>query len=272
MGMPSDIYLVRHGQSEGNIAMRAAKKGDESYFAHEGFLGQHSSKWRLTEEGQDQAQRAGTWLREEVGLFDFCFTSEYSRALETAALLDVTANKQQWRIQPYLRERDWGDIDRMTEDMKQELYSRNLLDSDRSPYFWRPPNGESPVDTVARIKHWLGTLARDCSGKKVLAVVHGEVLEALSIELERMSEHQFIANKKAKKNKVANCDIVHYTRLAAGAPMDAHLCRKRFIRTGDTVVPEPFSAIDRKQYSSDQLMNMVDELPTFFAGTKNEIH
>lgn len=32
MGMPNNLVLVRHGQSEGNVAVEAAKKGDLSFY------------------------------------------------------------------------------------------------------------------------------------------------------------------------------------------------------------------------------------------------
>jgi hypothetical protein len=48
MGMPANLVLVRHGESEGNIATALSKKGDNSMFT-EAFLNRHSSTWRLTD-------------------------------------------------------------------------------------------------------------------------------------------------------------------------------------------------------------------------------
>jgi broad specificity phosphatase PhoE len=229
------------------------------------FLLQHGSKSRLTSNGREQAIRAGNWLRDNVKQFDFCFTSEYGRALETAALLNITEERQVWRIQPYLHERDWGDLDRMDEEMQQQLYSRNLVDFDGSPYFWRPPNGESLITTCVRLKHWLGTLARECSQKTIIAVCHGEVLEALSIELERVSEHDFIAHKQANQEVINNCDIVHYTRFDSNNDLSDFICRKRIIRLADPQKSaQQFVDIQRKEYSSEQLLEIVKEMPTFF--------
>src|SRR5438874_4087686 len=62
MTMPLDLVLVRHGESEGNVAFASSRLGDHSHFTPE-FLARHSSKWRLTDKGREQAHAAGEWLR-----------------------------------------------------------------------------------------------------------------------------------------------------------------------------------------------------------------
>ena len=58
-------------------------EGDHSLYAGE-FLERHSSFWRLTDRGREQALKTGEWLRENVdGGFDGFFSSEYLRAMET---------------------------------------------------------------------------------------------------------------------------------------------------------------------------------------------
>src|SRR6185436_2831339 len=98
MTMPIDLVLVRHGQSEGNAAKRRSEAGDHSAFT-EAFKNRHSSSFRLTKLGREQAHLAGKWLRAEFydrGIaFDRCITSEYLRAVETAALLELP--DAEWR-------------------------------------------------------------------------------------------------------------------------------------------------------------------------------
>jgi broad specificity phosphatase PhoE len=55
------------------------------------FLRRHSSKWRLTDLGRQQAEAAGKWLRENFPgkSFDRFYVSEYIRCMETAARLDI---------------------------------------------------------------------------------------------------------------------------------------------------------------------------------------
>jgi NAD+ kinase len=262
-GLPRDIYLVRHGESEGNLAMHHAKSGDDSYLLEPNFVNKHSSKWRLTNKGREQARMTGEWLREEIadnGRFDFLFTSEFSRALETAALLDISEGEE-WRINSYLRERDWGDIDRLTQAEREAIYARNLIDKAQHPYYWRPPNGESLIDVSARLKLWLGTITRYGKNKKILAVCHGEAIHALRIELERVSEAQFLEIEKMKSFPTPNCAIVHYTREQEDGSLADKIVRRRTIINCQ---PGEFTQIDRRKYSSEDLLDIVERHPVIF--------
>jgi broad specificity phosphatase PhoE len=83
------LILVRHGQSEGNEAVSRSERGDLSAYTPE-FKKKHSSTYRLTDKGVQQAKVAGAWIKENIGeKFDRCYTSEYVRAMETAAYLDL---------------------------------------------------------------------------------------------------------------------------------------------------------------------------------------
>lgn len=217
MGMPRNLILVRHGQSTGNQAVNAYKKGDLTVLEDQKFIQQHSSRWLLTETGKNQASAIGQFIQEQItDSFDYYFTSEYSRAMQTAGLLNITDS--QWRIVPWLRERSRGQLDRLPsleqEQAYQELFQQESLDKRVSPYYWRPPGGESLVDVCARVRLWINTLHRECDGKDVIAVCHGEVIEALKIELERMVEHDYVEMRKLNdpENKIGNGQLVYYTR------------------------------------------------------------
>lgn len=67
MTMPLNLVLVRHGESEGNVAMHFSKRGDHTLFSQE-FMNRHSSTWRLTDTGIAQAELAGFWIRKNIGL------------------------------------------------------------------------------------------------------------------------------------------------------------------------------------------------------------
>jgi hypothetical protein len=107
---PTDLILVRHGQSEGNLAQDRSAAGDEEDWI-KGFSDKHTSRYRLTQLGRDQAKYAGKWIRDNIHrgkdkFFDMSFTSEYIRAMETAALLDLPEDR--WLLNPFLREKDKG--------------------------------------------------------------------------------------------------------------------------------------------------------------------
>ena len=106
MPMPEDLYLVRHGESEGNLVNRRSRAGDDSLFTPE-HVQRHSSQWHLTDRGIEQARAAGEFLRREARLpFDVYLTSEWVRAMETAAYLEIPG--AQWHPYVFLRERSLG--------------------------------------------------------------------------------------------------------------------------------------------------------------------
>jgi broad specificity phosphatase PhoE len=87
MTLPLDLVPARHRESEGNVAFGLARPGDDRHFTRD-FLARHSSKWRLTPRGVEQAHAAGDWLRRHVApAFDRYYVAEHLRATETAAHL-----------------------------------------------------------------------------------------------------------------------------------------------------------------------------------------
>lgn len=62
---PVDLVLVRHGESEGNLAQYRSKHGIEDDWKGE-FGERHSSRYRLTDEGRKQAAFAGKWIKENI--------------------------------------------------------------------------------------------------------------------------------------------------------------------------------------------------------------
>ena len=215
MTLPIDLVLVRHGESEGNIAKRLSEKGDDK--AIETLRNRHTSSYRLTEKGRSQAIKAGKWIQKnffdgEQHGFDRCYTSEYIRAMETAALLHLPCVK--WFCDFYLCERDWGELHALPEDERWSTFGDALRMKQQEPFFWIPPNGESFAQLCHRVDRDLNTLHRECADKKVIIVCHGEVMWAFRVRLERMSQQCFreLNLSEKKDERIYNCQIFHYTR------------------------------------------------------------
>ena len=62
---PVDLVLVRHGESEGNLAQYRSKNGVEDDWKGE-FGERHSSRYRLTDEGRRQAKCTGEFIKENI--------------------------------------------------------------------------------------------------------------------------------------------------------------------------------------------------------------
>lgn len=214
MTMPIDLVLVRHGESEGNVANRASRKGDNRHFS-DAFRNRHSSHWRLSKRGIEQAKAAGRWIAENLQPlvpFDRYYCSSYLRAMETAAILEIKG--AQWFTDFYLREREWGEMDSMPDDERKQRYAEQMKLRDISPFFWVPVGGESMAGFCLRIDRILDTLHRECSDRRVIIVCHGEVMWAFRLRLERLTEERWteLDQSTDPRNHIHNCQILHYTR------------------------------------------------------------
>jgi NAD+ kinase len=259
MPLPLDLLLIRHGQSEGNAAKRLSEAGDNTTF-NELVASRHTRSYRLSPLGQKQAEAAGEWLRTHFGTFDAFYTSEYTRAMETASLLNLP--DAHWYRNFYLTERDWGDIEQCPDNERAERYAHALKMRTIEPFFWRPPNGESFAELCLRLDRVLDTLHRECANKRVVIVCHGEVIRAFRVLLERMPQDEFrtTALSKDKADGVFNCEIFHYTRTDPETKeVHDHLHSLRRIRPGeDPVTITPWQTIERKGYTNDGLMGVVN--------------
>ena len=262
MSMPIDLVLVRHAESEGNLANTRSKKGDDSHFTNE-FLSRHSSLWRLTNKGREQAKIAGQWLKNNLDpKFDRYYVSEYIRAMETAALLKLP--NAQWLVEFYLRERDWGDLDVMTEEQRQAQYSKSLKRRAVDSFFWTPPNGESMAEACLRIDRVLNTLHRECADKRVIIVCHGEIMWTFRVRLERMSQEDY-KKLDASKNPcdhIHKCQIIHYTRKNPKTnKIEPYLNWMRSIcPTNLKLSRNDWQQIKRRSFSNENLLNRVKKV------------
>ena len=259
MSMPKNLFLVRHGQSEGNLVRKQFEdSGNESFFSDE-FLGLHESQYALTQLGIEQAKKAGHWFKENDFLkFDRMLVSNNVRAMQTAAYLEI--KNAEWMQDFNLRERDGGLFNVITPSKRDTKYADQQKFHDTQPFLFRPPQGESIADVCQRIKIVLDTLARECDGKNVVITCHGHVIRTFMIILNRLSlqkTNEFLTTTEAW-GRVPNCSIVHYTR---ENPYDKQLGLSdrfdwyRMIRpSGGGEKEDKFITIDRKKFSNEALL------------------
>lgn len=224
MTMPIDLVLVRHGESEGNIAGKASENGDKRHFTQE-YRNRHSSRWKLSDKGIVQAKKTGEYIKQQLGgEFDRQYMSHYLRAQETAYHLDLI--NERWNEDIFIRERNWGDFDRLPVDEQNKVYRSSAEEIHRDPFYWRPPNGESIADVLQRLKSTiLDTLHRDCSQMRVIMVCHGEIMWSMRFLLEGWSVAQYYeaeANRDPKA-QMRNCQVLHYTRKKADGSLSDRL-------------------------------------------------
>ena len=268
MGMPNDLLLVRHGQSDGNVAMDREESGELITFSDE-FMTTPGHQWRLTAVGRAQAATAGEWIAKHVwSRFDRYYVSPYVRTRETAALLCLPGAA--WRLNRALRERDWGDIGSlpMRQFRGMPQYRLNAAAKEIDPLYWAPPNGESIAQVAEdRVRNVLNTLHRECDEQRVIAVAHGDAMWAFRLVLERMSDEQFVAADSDRSQKIHNCEVLHYTRLDPStglqAPRLTWLRRARPVHVGGRwrMRTQRWRRLDFPTLSNTALLEQVSTVP-----------
>lgn len=261
MPLPVDSILVRHGQSLLNRAHYLDRLGDSSLMTS-ALLEKHSSEIPLTERGIEQAKAAGKWLRENIpGQINFGVTSDFIRARETAGHLGLSGDI--WEIDPYLVERDHGELDGLTEAEKQEKYGDDYQRRYIHNFYRSPPNGESRLDISLRWDRAMQSLSQRHHEDRVIIVAHQSIIEAGMMRRLHWTVKQFNEWKQAKdpETEVNNCQIIHFTRRD---PVSQNVIpRVRWWRTvcpWNLGVSDPkWRSIEVKLYSSDDLLKMADE-------------
>lgn len=164
--MPSRLLLVRHGQSEWNAVGRWQGQADPP----------------LSDLGRQQARAAA----KAIEGVDAVFTSDLTRAAETARIIAEDIGVGPVIPDPGLRERDAGEWSGLTRDEIHERYPGYLPD-DRHRTFApgseaelrRPPGWEPDAEVLARVLeaiHRVHLVVGDGDG---LVVTHGGVIYVL---------------------------------------------------------------------------------------------
>jgi NAD+ kinase len=278
--LPRRLILVRHGESEGNIAAQAIKKGDD-YSHMKRIAHVHTEAWRLTERGRAQAVCAGKYIRElphstlwseEVSYRSLGYpeplagyTSPFARAMETAALLNLSLGPEMgWRIHPMLAERNWGMASATTEE-ERKLLLPSLDLRDRDGLWWAPPGGESVASVTVRLHAFLDGISRDSNGANTTVVVcHGEVMWALRILLERMPPHEYreLDESSDPAHKIHNAHILVYEKPRGCQGYTQRLSVCPWSEEEGQIVPKAREAtelIQRPTYSNADLLALLDK-------------
>ena len=208
---PTRLWLVRHGQSQGNVARDAAQEAGQ----HEIDIDVRDVDVPLSELGIRQAEAAGRWFvalspddRPEVVL-----SSPYVRARQTAEIIckqgAVARGPARPIIDERLREREFGIFDRLTTMGIRERFPEEAAHRRRLGKFYpRPPGGESWADVILRLRSMLNTINLHYCDRRVLVVCHQVVVLCFRYILEELDEAAILSIDK--QVEVLNCGIAAY--------------------------------------------------------------
>lgn len=214
---PQTLWIVRHGQSAGNVARDAAEAAGQAVIDIE-F---RDIDTPLSELGAAQSRALGRWFgrlppheRPQVVL-----CSPYVRALETARILAEAAGgwdgAVRTRQDERLREKEFGILDRLTRhgiaSKHPELHAQR---GHVGKFYFRPPGGESWCDVILRLRSLTEMLTREYAGQRVLVVAHQVVVNCMRYLIEGMDERQILVIDAA--GDVPNCGVTSYRLDEAG--------------------------------------------------------
>lgn len=209
---PNRIWIVRHGESAGNVASEAAHGARLPRID----ISERDVDVPLSVKGEQQADALGRWFaamppeeRPEIVL-----TSPYLRAQETAARIrragGLSDDALGEVIDERLREKELGILDRLTRAGVEQLHPEQAEMRNRlGKFYHRPPSGESWCDVILRLRSALDTISLHHGEKRVLIVAHQVVVLCLRYLLEDMNEAQILSIDAEKD--VANCSVTEYT-------------------------------------------------------------
>jgi len=208
---PERLWLVRHGQSQGNVARDAATAAGHSVIQ----LDVRDVDVPLSDLGLRQAEAAGRWFadlpRDERP--QVILSSPYLRARQTAtAICDADAlagEKAKTIIDERLREREFGVFDGLTTRGIREKYPEEAEHRAKMGKFYhRPPGGESWADVILRLRSALNTINLLYADLRIVIVCHQVVVLCMRYILEELDEAQILSIDK--QAEVLNCGICAY--------------------------------------------------------------
>lgn len=188
---PENIFLVRHGQSEGNLDKKIYKTKPDYTLT-------------LTDLGKEQARNVGLKLKEIIGGKNAAFyVSSFWRARQTAEQIkNVFLPNQIWNSyeDPRLREQEWGNHIACEFSEKHE----EMRDA-YGTFYWRFPGGEACSNVFDRVSDFFPTLYRDFEKfnypRNTVIVTHGMTMRVFLMRWFHwtVEEFELLANP-------ANCE------------------------------------------------------------------
>lgn len=224
---PKQIWIVRHGESAGNVARDAADLAGHARIE----IAERDVDVPLSTLGQQQSDALAAWfsalpISQQP---DVILASPYKRAVRTAetifSKLQVT-KRQGVSVDERLREKEFGVLDRLTRRGIEELHPdqaefRRIL----GKFYHRPPGGESWCDVILRLRSMLDTISLHFADQRVLIVAHQVVVLCMRYIIENLTEEQIL--QVDREGDVVNCGVTEYVA-TAGKNVGGGLVLKRY--------------------------------------------
>ncbi len=217
--LPQHLWIVRHGQSAGNVARDSAEEAKLVLID----LATRDADVPLSDLGEAQAQALAQWLRTLPSdeRPERLMTSPFVRSAQTCdAIADALGIERECvHVDERLREKEFGVLDRYTTHGIRSTFPE-LAEQRQSvgKFYFRPPGGESWCDVILRLRSVYDEIKIDHNGRRVLIVAHQVIVNCFRYILERLDEATILAIDR--EGDVPNCALTEYRACEDGHRLD----------------------------------------------------
>jgi broad specificity phosphatase PhoE len=206
---PATLWVVRHGESAGNVAARQAVGEGGHHFR----LAMRDADVPLSATGEEQADALGRWFAHGSPVRpDIILSSPYIGARETARrVLSACSVPERTPIlvDERLREKETGILDGLTPEGVAALHPDQAEQRKTiGKFYHRSPGGENWCDVILRLRGVVDRISLHHADQHVLIVAHEVVVFCLRYILENLDEEGILAIDA--QGDVANCAITEY--------------------------------------------------------------
>jgi broad specificity phosphatase PhoE len=214
-----ELFLVRHGESIGNVAAAAAERAGAEVVD----VPARDPDVELSATGVEQSQALGRALAALTAdrLPSAAACSPYVRAQQSLQIALETAQLSlPVRLDERLRDRELGVLDRLT---KRGIAARHPEEVQRrrwlGKFYHRPPGGESWADVGLRVRTFLAEIDRPGAHWRLLVMCHDAVVMLFRYVCEGLTEAEVL--RIAREDPVRNLSVTHLVREDDAAPWHA---------------------------------------------------
>lgn len=210
---PDTLYIVRHGESAGNVARDAAVAARREMID----IAIRDVDVPLSPRGEEQADALGRWFEQlpEDERPTIVISSPYLRARQTTQRIMAggefpLANPDRpVVVDERFREKEFGVLDGLTKyGIVQRFPDQAKLRQSLGKFYHRPPGGESWCDVILRLRSAFEMLCREYCGQRVLVVCHSVVVLCMRYIIEELTEEEILDIDR--QNEIANCSVTRF--------------------------------------------------------------
>jgi probable phosphoglycerate mutase len=183
-------FVMRHGESKPNASGVIISHPRSAIHPKHG----------LTDEGRRQAEAAARVC--DLDEQTIIYSSDFSRALETAEIVREVIGAGPIHTTPLLRERFFGDLEGVAHDEYRHLWANDVSGAAHRKY-----NIEPPEHVMERTTQLVLKLEDAYQGKTILLVSHGDPMKILQAAFKNQPPSE------RDQNELANAEIRELVQL-----------------------------------------------------------